>query len=171
MRSLLARLYRGCGALAAVFLVGVCLCSLYSIGGSLFGYVARSADDFGGFCLAAASFLALAYTFGGGEHIRVTLVLDKLAGGPRRALELWCLSAGAFLSGYFAYYSVKMTYLSWVLKDVSQGLVAVPLWLPQSAMALGTTVLFVAMVEKLVDVARGGRIDKPVAAQDAHFER
>lgn len=171
MRRFLARLYFSCGVLAAVFLVGVCLCSLYSIGGALFGYVARSADDFGGFCMAASSFLALAYTFGSGEHIRVTLVLEKLAGPPRRGLELWCLLAGAFLSGYFAWYSVKMTYLSWQLNDVSQGFVPVPLWIPQSAMALGTTVLFVAMVEKLVDVARGGAYLKEVAAQDAHYER
>jgi TRAP-type C4-dicarboxylate transport system permease small subunit len=171
MRSFLARLYLGCGVLAAIFLVGVCLFSLYSIGGGLFGYVARSADDFGGFCMAASSFLALAYTFGSGEHIRVTLVLEKLTGARRRGMELWCLLAGAFLSGYFAYYSVKMTYLSWQLNDVSQGMVPVPLWVPQSAMALGTTVLFVAVVEKLVDIARGGQIAKEIAAQDAHFER
>jgi len=171
MRRFLARLYLACGALAAVFLVGVCLCSLYSIGGALLGYVARSADDFGGFCMAASSFLALAYTFGSGEHIRVTLVLEKLGAAPRRGMELWCLLAGAFLSGYFAWYSIKMTYLSWQLNDVSQGLIPVPLWIPQIAMALGTTVLFVAMIEKLVDVARGGQYVKEVAAQDAHIER
>lgn len=171
MRRLLARLYFACGVLAAVFLVGVCLSSLYSIGGSLFGYVARSADDFGGFCMAASSFLALAYTFGNGEHIRVTLVLEKLHGATRRAMELWCLLAGAFLSGYFAWYSIKMTYLSWELQDVSQGLIVVPLWIPQIAMALGTTTLFIAMVEKLVDVARGGAYLKEVAAEDAHIER
>jgi TRAP-type C4-dicarboxylate transport system permease small subunit len=171
MRRLLARLYLTCGVLAAAFLVGVCLCSLYSIGGSLFGYVARSADDFGGFCMAAASFLALAYTFGSGEHIRVTLVLEKLGGPRRRALEIWCLLAGSFLSGYFAWYSIKMTYLSWKLGDVSQGLIPVSLWIPQTAMALGTSVLFIAMIEKLVDVARGGAYLREVAAEDAHIER
>ena len=86
MRRFLASLYVACGGLAAVFLVGVCVSSLYSMGVSLFGYVARSADDFGGFCMAASSFLALAYTFGSGEHIRVTLFLEKLHGAPRRAM-------------------------------------------------------------------------------------
>jgi len=171
MRRFLARLYSFCGGLAAVFLVGVCLCSLYSIGGGLFGYVARSADDFAGFSMAASSFLALAYAFGHGEHIRVTLFLDKFTGAPRRWMELWCLAAGAFLSGFFAYYSVKSTYVSWQLNDVSQGLIPVPLWIPQSAMALGTTVLFIAVVEKLVDVARGGAYLRVTAAEDAHIER
>ncbi|MCK6449673.1 MAG: TRAP transporter small permease [Alphaproteobacteria bacterium] len=171
MRRILARLYSFCGGLAAVFLVGVCLCSLYSIGGGLFGYVARSADDFAGFSMAASSFLALAYAFGHGEHIRVTLFLDRVTGAPRRWLELWCLAAGGFLSGYFAYYSVKSTYVSWQLNDVSQGLIPVPLWFPQSAMALGTTVLFVAIAEKLVDVARGGALVRATDAEDAHIER
>ncbi len=171
MRRALASLYLACGGLAAVFLVGVCLSSLYSMGGALFGYVARSADDFGGFCMAAASFLALAYTFGSGEHIRVTLFLEKLHGAPRRGMELWCLAAGTFLSGYFAFYSVKMTWQSWQFNELSQGLIPIPMWIPQIGMALGTTVLFVAMLEKLVDVARGGAFVKAVDAKDAHIER
>lgn len=171
MRRFLAWLYRACGALAAVFLVGVCLSSLYSIGGALFGYVARSADDFGGFCMAASSFLALAYTFGAGEHIRVTLVLEKLRGRTRRALEVWCLLAGGFLSGYFAFYSIKMTYLSWQFGELSQGLIPIPMWIPQIGMALGTTTLFLAVVDKLVDVLQGGELVRAIDAKDAHIER
>lgn len=171
MRQSLQRLYSFCGGLAAVFLVGVCVFSLYSIGGGLFGYVARSADEFAGFSMAASSFLALAYTFGHGEHIRVTLVLDKLTGRARRRAEIWSLLAGSFLSGYFAWYSVKSTYVSWVLKDVSQGLVPIPLWVPQIAMSIGTAVLTIAMIEKLVDVLRGGGFLKDVSVEDAHIER
>lgn len=171
MRRFLDSLYYACGVLAAVFLVGVCLSSLYSMGGALLGYVARSADEFGGFCMAASSFLALAYTFGSGEHIRVTLFLEKLHGAPRRALELWCLAAGAFLSGYFAFFSVKMTYQSWQFNELSQGLVPIPMWIPQLGMAVGTVVLFIAILEKLVDVARGGAFLKEIDAKDAHMER
>lgn len=171
MRRFLARLYSFCGGLAAVFLVGVCLCSLYSIGGGLFGYVARSADDFAGFSMAASSFLALACAFGHGEHIRVTLFLDRATGASRRRMELWCLGVGGFLAGFFAWYSIKTVYVSWRLNDISQGLVPVPLWIPQTAMAVGTTVLFIAMIEKLVDVARGGALVRATDAKDAHIER
>jgi len=171
MRVCLNGLYAACGALAGVFMVGVCVFSLYSIGGSLFGYVARSADEFAGYCMAASSFLALAYTFGRGEHIRVTLVLEKLRGRQRRALELWSLAAGTLLSGFFAFYSIKTTYVSWKLHDMSQGLIPIPLWIPQIAMAVGTSVLFIAMTEKLVDVARGGAYLKDVEASETHIER
>jgi len=171
MRRYLAWLYHACGVLAAVFLVGVCVSSLYSIGGAMFGYVARSADDFGGFSMAASSFLALAYTFGHGEHIRVTLVLEKLQGAARRAAEIWCLAAGAFLSGYFAFYSIKMTYQSWVFQELSQGLIAIPVWIPQLGMAIGTATLFIAVADKLVDVLRGGALVRAIDAKDAHIER
>ena len=171
MRAFLTGLYKACGALAGVFMVGVCVFSVYSIGGSLFGYVARSADEFAGYCMAASSFLALAYTFGHGEHIRVTLILEKLHGPARRGMETWSLAAGSVLSGFFAYYSIKSAYVSWKLHDMSQGLIPIPLWMPQIAMALGTSVLFIAMVEKLVDVVRGGAYLKDVEATETHIER
>jgi TRAP-type C4-dicarboxylate transport system permease small subunit len=167
----LARLYAACGGLAALFLVAVGACSLYSIVAPMFGLVARSIDEFAGYSMAASSFLALAYTFSRGEHIRVTLLLEKLDAQKRRWAELWCLAAGAFLSGFLAFYSVKMTYTSWVLHDMSQGLVPMELWIPQLGMALGTTVLFVAVAEKLVDVAAGGELLKSADAHDPHADR
>lgn len=154
-----------------MFLVGVCLCSLYSIVAPLFGLVARSIDEFAGYCMAAASFLALAYTFGRGEHIRVTLVLEKLGGKPRRWLELWALAAGTCLAGFLAFYSVKNMYTSWSLNDMSQGLVPIPLWIPQIPMAVGTVVLFIAVADKLAQVALGGEAVHDIDAKDAHIER
>jgi len=43
-----------------------------------------------------------------------------------------------------------MTITSYRLNDVSQGLVAVPLWIPPSGMALGLVTLFVATTDDLV---------------------
>lgn len=171
MRHLLQRLYLACGGLAAAFMVAIVLFILYAIGGSLFGYVVRAADEYAGYCMAASSFLALAYTLGKGEHIRVTLVIQRLQGRARRWAECWALGAATFFAGYFAYYSVRMAWTSWVLKEVSQGLVPTPLWIPQIGMALGTTVLAIAVLEKFVDVLRGGPLLDAVDAAHLHMER
>ena len=64
-----------------------------------------------------------------------------------------------------------MTWQSWQFNELSQGLVPIPMWIPQIGMALGTAVLFLAMGEKLVDVARGGEFLKGIDAKDAHIER
>lgn len=150
-------------------MIAIGLCVLYSIGGGLFGYVARSADEFAGFCMAAGSFLALAYTFRAGEHIRVTLVLQRFRGKARRNLEIVCLLVASFLAGYLAFYSCRMVYFSYVLKDVSQGLIATPLWIPQLGMAFGATVFAISIVERLVDVARGAPLVEDAA--DSRMDR
>ena len=61
----------------------------------------------------------------------------------------------AFLVGYFGWYACDMTIISYKLNDVSQGLVAVPLWIPQAGMALGLVILFVATTDDFVAALRG----------------
>jgi hypothetical protein len=43
------------------------------------------ADSYAGYRMAASGFLALAHTFKGGEHIRVTLVLERGSGIFRKS--------------------------------------------------------------------------------------
>ena len=103
--------------------------------------------------VAASSFLALAYTFGRGGHIRVSLVLQGLHGRARWWAELWCLTAGTFLAGYLAWFSAKMVWVSYVINDISQGTDATPLWIPQIGMAAGAALFTLALADRLVRVA------------------
>ena len=152
MRKSLEWLYLGSGVLAGVFLVLIAALSLAQICGRLLGFDAYSFDDFAGFCMAASSFLGLAHTYRRNEHIRVALLIDRLSGGRRRALESLCLAASTFLIGFFAWYAFDMVITSYRINDVSQGLVAVPLWLPQSGMALGLAIMSIALADDLVAV-------------------
>ena len=167
MRKFLDGLYRASGACAAFFLLAIGAIVLAQVGANLIdaladaltgtpiGLVIPSYAEFAGFFLAAASFLALAYTLRAGGHIRVTLVIQHLGPRARRAVELWCSASGAGLAGYFAWYSVALVFESIEFGDVSTGIVPVALWLPQSAMALGLIVLTIAMIDGFVDVVRG----------------
>lgn len=165
MRKLLDWLYTGSGVLAGVFLILIAALSLAQICGRLFGFDAYSFDDFAGFCMAASSFLGLAHTYRRNEHIRVAILIDRLGGGRRRALELLCLAASTFLIAYFAWYAADMVLFSYQNNDVSQGLVAVPLWLPQSGMALGLAIMTIALLEDLVTVIARGTPSYIVAEQ------
>ncbi len=155
MRGALDLLYKASGLLAGFFLVAIAVLTAAQIVGRQFGFAAYSYDDFAGFSLAASSFLGLAFTFRDNEHIRMTLLVHHAHGGIRRALDLLCLATAALLVGYFAWYACDMTLISYSLHDVSQGLVAVPLWVPQSGMALGLLVLFIAVADDLVAALRG----------------
>jgi len=170
MKSPLYRLYWFCGLLGGVFMMAL-------LGFILWGIIMRfipalylrGTDSYAGYCMAASAFLALAYTFGHGEHIRVTLLIQRFTGGTRRMLEVWCLLLAVVLSGFFAFYSCKMVWWSWKFHDVSQAHNATPLWIPQLGMAIGTTVLFIAILEELVNVIRG-QSGMATAAADQHHE-
>src|SRR3546814_1612667 len=59
------------------------------------------------------------------------------------------------LAGYLAWFSVKMVWVSHMLGDVSESADATPLWIPQTAMAVGAVLLAVALADRLISVAIG----------------
>ncbi|PIE73383.1 MAG: C4-dicarboxylate ABC transporter permease [Deltaproteobacteria bacterium] len=168
IRRLLDNLYRLSGLLAAVFLLLICLLVICQVGcnlidrvsalvtGTAVGLTIPSYADFTGFLLAASSFLALAYTMRSGGHIRVTLFFSRLGGRMRRIFEGWCLLVAAAITVYFAWYTGNLLYESFVYNDLSPGMVAVPLWIPQSAMLLGLVILAVSLLDDLVCLLRTG---------------
>ena len=163
MRVLLDRLYNAAGVLAALFLVGTLGMVLTGIAGRLLHFHVPGTDSYAGYCMAAAGFLALAHTMKRGEHIRVTLLLEHVGAKAQRALELWALAVATLLAALFAFYSARLAWQSWQFNDISTGNDATPLWIPQLAMAAGTLVLLVALVDDLVLEWRGARVPKAPA--------
>lgn len=167
MRRVLDLLYRASGALAAACLVGICLIVVAQIAGRVidgaaawlfgvrFGLIVPSAAEFSGFLLAGATFLALAYTLRAGGHIRVTLLIRRLSGRARRGVELACLVFAILLSGFFAWNMVLLVADSWAFGEVSYGMIPVPLWIPQSAVAAGLIVLTIALIDEAIAVLAG----------------
>ena len=80
--------------------------------------------------------------------------IERFGGRFRRPLELWSHAAGAFFCAVLAFYSVRLVWQSHVYNDISQGNDATPLWIPQVAMAVGTVVLLVAMIDDFVLLLR-----------------
>lgn len=155
MRRLLDRLYRACGALAAFCIVLIAALVVAQVGGRLAGVLVPGADDLAGYALMASSFLALAHTLRAGGHIRMTLLLRRAGARQRLGLEAACLACGAMIVGYFTFHVIDMAWDAWRFGDRSQGVLSVPLWIPQAVMAAGAFVLFVAFVDDLVVVLRG----------------
>lgn len=168
MRPALNAMYKGSGLLAGFFLVAIALLSLIQIVGRELGFASHSYDEFAGYCMAASSFLGLAWTLRCNEQIRMTLAIASLKGGLRRALEIFSLAVATAMTGYFGWSSVAMVWTSYSLGDVSQGLVPVSLWIPQSGMALGLVVLLIAFVDDLLVVMLGGTPSYEAAGAAKH---
>jgi TRAP-type C4-dicarboxylate transport system permease small subunit len=146
-----------------LFLVGTLGMVLTGIAGRLLHFHVPGTDSYAGYCMAAAGFLALAHTMKRGEHIRVTLLLEHVGVKAQRGLELWALAVSTLLAALFAFYSARLAWQSWQFNDISTGNDATPLWIPQLAMAAGTFVFFVALLDDLVLEWRGARVRKAPA--------
>jgi TRAP-type C4-dicarboxylate transport system permease small subunit len=157
MRRSLDFLYDAAAWLAALAMVGVLAMVLLSIVSRQVGFHVPGTDAYAGYAMAASGFLALAHTLKRNEHIRVTLLLGRLQGRARHGMELLALSAGVLLAALFAFYSVRLAWVSRAINDISTSNDATPLWIPQLAMALGTVVLLVALVDEWVLELRGRR--------------
>lgn len=157
MRKLLDALYLGSAWLAALFMIGVLVMVLLSILGRQFQFYVPGTDAYAGYAMAGAGFLAMAHTLKSGEHIRVTLLIGKLNGASRQALELWSLSVAVLLSGLLSVYAWRLVWQSHIYHDVSTSADATPLWIPQICMGIGTTVLLIAFIDEWVLEIRGRR--------------
>ncbi|MBA2963981.1 MULTISPECIES: TRAP transporter small permease [Ramlibacter] len=170
MRRFLDRLYYACGAVGAVFvgLIGVLM-----IGQSVlreFGVRTGAVNDVVAWFCAAASFFAMAHAFKHGDFVRVTLLLDSVPARARRALEIACLAVGSVAVGYLAWWANRFTYDSWQFHEVAQGLLPIPIWIPQASFAFGSVLLFIAVVDELVIVLRGGKPTFVVAVEQRHAQ-
>jgi len=167
MRSFLDRLYWLSGFLAAFFLAAIFVVVIVQVGantidrlagllfGRAIGLAIPSYADFAGFFLATTSFLGLAATLRKGALIRVSLLIQRFHGRTRQAIEIWCTGTGTFIAGYATYYGVELAMESYHYNDLSTGIIAVPLWIPQCAMILGLAILTIALADEMVAVLRG----------------
>ena len=161
-------------ALAAMIVVQVAARALDAVlallGLPITGFIVPSLAEIAGFLFVAGTFLALASTLREGVHIRVTLLIDHVPGGPggviSRTLRTLAALLGAALFGYAAWHAWELTADSVRFGEVSYGILAIPLAIPQSAMTAGLLVFALAMVNEATQGWWGSSPDDPGAQPD-----
>ena len=146
----LKKIYKFSGYIAAAFLILVAVFILIGISSRIFGFYIRGLAEYSGYCMASASFFALAYTFVEGGHIRITLFLEKLSASNKWLTEIWCLSISSFFSGYLAFYFIKMLIISYKFQERSEGADEILIWIPQTSVALGSTIFFISVLHQFI---------------------
>ena len=146
----LNKLYKFSGYIAATFLIFVAIFILIGISSRIFGFYIRGLAEYSGYCMASASFFALAYTFVEGGHIRITLFLEKLSGLKKKIIEIWCLTVASFFSGYLSFYFIKMLIISYKFQERSEGADEILIWIPQTSVAIGSTIFFISVFHQFI---------------------
>lgn len=165
MRKALDGLYVVSGALAAFFIVAICAVVSLQV---VFNIVTRlrifevnltipSYADISGFMLAAASFLALAYTLTRGGLIRVTLFLTLAGERFRYFADVFCLVLCGTICAIATYYMALLTFESFTFDDRSPGILAIPIWVGQLPLTIGLGILTIALADLLIQTLREGK--------------
>jgi TRAP-type C4-dicarboxylate transport system permease small subunit len=150
MRKALDFLYDAAGYLAAFFVFLICLIMVVSSVMRQTGFRTGGTDDIVSWITAATAFLGLAHTFKHGDFVRVGLLLEQLGPKMRRVFEFVALLIATCFVGYMSYAICTYVHLSYVLKDMANGLVVIPKWIPQMSVAIGCILLFIALLDELI---------------------
>ena len=156
MRRWLDRVFVAAGAVGAGFILLICVLMIAQSVMREFGLRTGAINDVVAWCCAAAAFFSMAHAFKHGDFVRVTLVLESVPARMRRRLEIGALLIGTVAVSYLAWWACLFTYESWEFNDIAQGLLPLPLWIPQLSFALGSVLLWLALVDELILVLRGG---------------
>jgi TRAP-type C4-dicarboxylate transport system permease small subunit len=167
VRRALDSLYSLSGAGAAICLAGIGALMLLQAVTREFGILIRGSDDITAWLCAASAFFALGHTFRHGELVRVGLFIDMLGPRKRRYAEVVALTLTALFVAYMAWAATRFVYDSWQFHEVAQGLIKLPIWIPQLSFVIGVAIFLIAVLDELVTVLRG---QKP-AYQVAEDER
>jgi TRAP-type C4-dicarboxylate transport system permease small subunit len=170
LRALAHASDRGLAVLAACSMVGAFVAVSAGVLARLAGWDLSGTDAYAGYAIAAALFLALPNTLRRQEHIRVTLLLDKLGAKARAALEWWSLVAGLALAVYLAIYAGRLVWMSRTMHDVSSGADATPLWIPQLALLLGCVGFALSFADAIVSRWQARRYFDRLGDEAAHAE-
>ncbi|GLQ36123.1 membrane protein [Amylibacter marinus] len=165
MSKFFERLYDLSGKIAGGLILAICLLITAQIILNAFGRLAPgilpstipSYADFSGFMLAGATFLAMAHTLRAGGHIRVNLVTNMLPLRIQFYFEALILTVSAGLVAFITWFMAGLVQESLHYGDVSNGIVPIELWIPQSIATFGLGLLCVAILHTLVDLLRAGK--------------
>lgn len=147
---------RICDVLACVGLFAICAFIFAQVVARMFGGIVPSALELASFSMAAMTFLGLAGTFRAGGHIRVMLAVDCLPPRLRIWAEAFNLALAFVLFCYVCWKTASMVRISYEFGDISMGIVATPLWIPQSSLAIGSGMAAIVLLEELIRLISGG---------------
>jgi len=150
LREQLDLLIRIGGAIAAVFVVLIAAIIIVQIIGRELGFQIHGADDFTAWSVAASIFLALAYTFKQGAHIKVTLITERLRGPSVKVAAIISLFISAVAIGFLTLSAAHFLYDNYQFGALAQGLLSIPMWIPTISLFLGALLLFLAILDSLL---------------------
>lgn len=110
--------------------------------------------EYSAYLMGAAFMLGTGLALRAGMHVRVELLLAMRGGRYARAFELASAAIGTAFAVLLAYSLIRFAFQSYSFDQRSPESFT-PLWIPQSALALGAVILALQMLARLAACALG----------------
>ncbi|MCF7934745.1 MAG: TRAP transporter small permease [Synergistales bacterium] len=141
------RISRLGGVLSGILIVlGTLLVSSEIVARTFLGTTLYISAEYAGYCMAALTALALAYTLQEKGHIRMTFLHTALHGRKRLILDLICYGVGFVFCILLTYATWNFFWDSVVSGTKSMGITETYLAIPQSFLFIGAVMLMLQFV-------------------------
>ena len=167
-RRLLDGIYALSGAIAGLCVFAIFVIMIATSVMRELGLRTGGTDDIVSWLTAAAVFYGLAHTFKHGDFVRVGLLIERFQPPTRRVFEILCLGIATVFLGYVAWSVCLYVRDSFQFGDMATGLIQIPLWIPQTSVAVGSILLFIAFLDELQRVLRGRKPAYVLALEARH---
>jgi TRAP-type C4-dicarboxylate transport system permease small subunit len=121
---------------------------------SVLGFSLQITDEIGGYLLVAISFLSLPVAEAHGAFHHVEFVQSRLGERGRLVSRLVFDLLSLAFCVLLDWQLIRVEIATWRSGDVAPTILATPLWIPEMAMAIGTTVLCFTLVKTILARAR-----------------
>jgi len=106
-------------------------------------------DELSGYLVVALVMLGAADALRRGDHISVDLITARLAKRGKQLVEIWSCIVVLVFSFVLLISSKKTIEYSVNFEIVSEGYLEIPMWIPQSFLILGGSLVFLVALAKL----------------------
>lgn len=165
MRKILDLTIGAAAFLACLLLATMVVVTFATIALRPFEVLIPGHEEIATFAMVGMAFLGLPYAYRTGAHVRVETLLNQLSQQNRARMDRWCVLAAFVICVAFAYYAFWLVLDSYVFGDVSEGLLAIPRWIPQLPILLGLTLFGLALIDDFLVLVRGGKASFEIAQE------
>lgn len=166
MRKLLDVTFAGAGLLACLLLVVMVVVMFAAIVMRQFGVLLPGHEEIATFAMVGMAFLGLPYAYRTGAHVRIETLVARLPDPARIRMNIWCVAVAMAICVVFCYFALNLVRDSFAFGDISEGLLAIPRWIPQLPIPLGLALFAAALLDDLIVLVRGGKASFELPQQD-----
>ncbi len=110
-------------------------------------------DELVGYFLVCIVMLGVSESLRRGDHIGVDLLTERLPDRYRKATDIWGMLAVIAVALAMIFSSYQMVAFSYQVGLYSDGYVEAPMWIPQSALLVGYSLLALSAANRLLRLA------------------